>query len=76
MAKNHGLRKYQWEEWLKAGKTKLEKGKDYDCDSWSMAQQTRNWAGRLGYSVEIKEWNKNGKTGLTIIATGGNRAAS
>lgn len=46
--------RYPWDKWLESKKRVwLKQGRDYDCQSHSMAQQIRNAAGKRNKTVSV-----------------------
>lgn len=45
--------KYNWERWFLLRKLKLEKGKDFDCQTYSMVIQVRQQAAKRNREVHI-----------------------
>lgn len=56
-------RRYPWERWFSKRKFTLVKGRHYECQPHSMAQQVRSAASKYGCRVSIK------LEGETITAT-------
>ena len=49
-----GVRRYDWERWLKSPRKTLTRGRDFNCTPLSMAQQVRNAASALRISVKVR----------------------
>lgn len=45
---------YPWKEWFARPEFTLYKGKHFKGATYGMAQQLRNWAGRLGKRIHIR----------------------
>lgn len=52
--KGGALPKYPWEDWTDGSPWRIHRGQDYDISTESMAAVVRNYARRVGLTVETK----------------------
>ena len=57
VAKKTKAVRYPWDKWFSQKSFRVVRGKHYHCQTHSMAQQIRNFAGEnnIGVSIRIKE---------------------
>lgn len=63
-------RRYPWETWFGAGAFTLAQGRDYNGRTYTMAQQIRTMASKLGLRVSI-DISDNGKSLTATVVKGG-----
>lgn len=68
-AKKFG-RRYPWSKWFTLKKFTLVRGKDYDCQSYVMAQMARNVARLKTYNVNLDIKLPDDGESLTIKVLG------